>query len=69
MEVNKQELKTIIRTVPMDRAIPNGFDLIDYLKPMDEYKENGDYADIGINLRRFNLTLVRWRTILVININ
>lgn len=32
METNKQELKSTIRTVSMDKTIPNGFDLNDYLK-------------------------------------
>lgn len=50
MEANKQELKATIRTVPMDRAIPNGFDLIDYLKLMTEYEAGGDYADICIRI-------------------
>lgn len=50
MEVNKQELKATIRTVPMDRALPNGFDLIDYLKLMAEYEKGGDYADICNNI-------------------
>ncbi|MDO0823104.1 alpha/beta hydrolase family protein [Desulfosporosinus nitroreducens] len=45
METNKQEFKATICTVTMDRAIPNGFDLIDYLKLMSEYEVGGDYAD------------------------
>lgn len=50
MESNKQELKATIRTVPMDRAIPNGFDLIDYLKLMADYESGGDYADSCIGI-------------------
>jgi dienelactone hydrolase len=45
MEVNKRDFKATIRTVPMDRAIPNGFDLTDYIKLMAEYEAGGDYTD------------------------
>lgn len=46
MAVNQKELKATIRTVPIDRAVPNGFDLIDYLKLMARFEAGGDYADI-----------------------
>jgi hypothetical protein len=45
METNKQEVRATIRTGPMDRAMPNEFDLIDYLKLTAEYEAGGDYAD------------------------
>ena len=43
-EMNKTELKATIRTVPIDRAIPNGFDLIDYMNLMAEFEAGADYA-------------------------
>ena len=50
MEEKKQEIKATIRTVPIDRAIPNGFDLIDYLRLTTEYEKGGEYADICCNI-------------------
>lgn len=50
METSKQDLKATIRTVPMDRAIPNGFDLIDYLKLMRDFEAGADYADSCVEI-------------------
>jgi len=56
-EINKVELKATIRTVPIDRAIPNGFDLIDYMKLVAEFESGADYAitceKIGDNAKEY----------------
>lgn len=56
-DTNKTELKATIRTVPIDRAIPNGFDLIDYMKLVAEFEAGADYAltceKLGDNASRY----------------
>lgn len=41
---NDTHVKAAIRTVPIDRAIPNGFDLIDYLRLTKAVDAGEDYA-------------------------
>jgi len=50
MDISKNDLKATIRTVPMDRAIPNGFDLIDYMKLMRTFEAGADYADSCVEI-------------------
>lgn len=50
MDKNQQQLHAAIRTVPIDRAIPNGFDLIDYLKLMEDHRQGRDYVDTCLEI-------------------
>ncbi|WP_084653991.1 alpha/beta hydrolase family protein [Paenibacillus zanthoxyli] len=46
MNPDNQEMNAIVRTLPIDRAIPNGLDVNDFIVLMREYQKGGDYADI-----------------------
>lgn len=50
MKPDQQEINATIRTLPIDRAIPNGLDVNDFVVLMQEFEKGGDYADICENL-------------------
>ena len=51
---NETHETAAIRTVPMDRAIPNGFDLIDYMSLISRLKTEKQYAEICFELGKSN---------------
>lgn len=50
MDKNQQELYATIRAVPIDRAVINGFYLIDYLKLLEEYRQGSGYVDTCLEI-------------------
>lgn len=57
MDNQKQEIKATIRTLPIDRALPNGLDVNDYVTLNREFENGGDYADICDRLGDHSKTL------------
>lgn len=51
------EMKATIRTVPLDRAVSNGFDLCDYQEMYSDYESGTDYLDACIKIADQNVVI------------